>query len=265
MSRPIVLAALTVKELAPHEQVSAAADAGYDCVGLRLIRVGDQTLPPFDERETARRLADRGVRVFDVEVFRLAPETRVAEFEPVLAASARLRASELLVHGADPDESRLTDTFGQLCDLAARYGLSANLEPMPWVDVSTVAHAKRILDQAGRRNSALLIDAIHFFRADNRLDELKDLPEERFRYMQLCDAPAGCPSDMQEIIRQARGDRLLPGEGGLDLRALLAALPADLPISVEAPLARKMDPIERARRAFEATKRLLTGPVGRKA
>ncbi|HYN13500.1 MAG TPA: TIM barrel protein, partial [Burkholderiales bacterium] len=193
MSRPIGLAALTVKELAPHEQVSAAADAGYDCVGLRLIPVAQQTLPPFDERETARRIADSGVRVLDVEVFRLAPETRVAEFEPVLAASARLRASELLVHGADPDESRLTETFGQLCELAARYGLSANLEPMPWVDVSTVAHAKRILDQAGRRNSALLIDAIHFFRADNRLDELKDLPKERFRYLQLCDAPAERP------------------------------------------------------------------------
>jgi sugar phosphate isomerase/epimerase len=257
MSRPIVLAALTVKELAPHEQVSAAADAGYDCVGLRLIRVGDQTLPPFDERETARRLADRGVRVFDVEVFRLAPETKVAEFEPVLAASARLRASELLVHGADPDEARLTETFGRLCDLAAKFGLSANLEPMPWVDVSTVAHAKRILDQAGRRNSALLVDAIHFFRADNRLDELKDMPKERFRYVQLCDAPAERPSDMQETIRQARADRLFPGEGGLDLKGLLSALPRDLPVSLEIPVARKMEPLERAKQALAAARKFL--------
>jgi len=253
-ARPIGLAALTVLELAPHEQVSAAADAGYDCVGLRLIPVASQTLPPFDERETERRLADSGVRVLDVEVFRLAPETRVAEFEPVLAAAARLRASQLLVHGADPDEARLTETFGRLCDLAARYRLAVNLEPMPWVDVSTVAKAKRILDAAGRDNAALLVDAIHFFRADNRFDELKGM---RLNYMQLCDAKADRPADMQEIIRQARGDRLFPGEGGLDLKGLVRALPRDLPISLEIPVARKMTPAERARRALAATREFL--------
>jgi len=253
-ARPIGLAALTVLELAPHEQVSAAADAGYDCVGLRLVRVASQTLPPFDERETERRLADSGVRVLDVEVFRLAPETRVAEFEPVLAAAARLRASQLLVHGADPDEARLIETFGRLCDLAARYRLAANLEPMPWVEVSSVAKAKRILDAAGRDNAALLVDAIHFFRADNRFDELKGM---RLNYMQLCDAKAERPADMQEIIRQARGDRLFPGEGGLDLRGLMQALPGDLPISLEIPVAQPMAPNERARRALEATKRFL--------
>jgi sugar phosphate isomerase/epimerase len=254
VTRAIGLAALTVMELAPHEQVSAAADAGYDCVGLRLIPVANQALPPFDERETARRLADSGVRVLDVEVFRLAAETRVAEFEPVLAAAARLRASELLVHGADPDESRLTETFGQLCELAARYQLSANLEPMPWVEVSNVAKAKRLLDAAGRDNAALLVDAIHFFRADNRFDELKGT---RLNYMQLCDAKAERPNDMQEMIRQARGDRLFPGEGGLDLRGLLRVLPADILLSLEVPVAAKIEPFERARRALDATRKFL--------
>ena len=47
------------------------------------------------------------------------------------------------------------------------------------------------------------------------------------RYVQFCDAHAGRPADMQEIIRQARGDRLLPGEGALDLRGLLHAPPAE--------------------------------------
>lgn len=62
---------------------------------------------------------------------------------------------------------------------------------------------------------------------------------------------------MQEIIRQARGDRLFPGEGGLDLKGLLSALPRDLPVSLEIPVARKMDPLERARRALAATKAIL--------
>jgi sugar phosphate isomerase/epimerase len=62
---------------------------------------------------------------------------------------------------------------------------------------------------------------------------------------------------MQEIIRQARGDRLFPGEGGLDLRGLLRAMPPDLPISVEVPYARPMAPLERAKRALSATREVL--------
>ena len=37
MTHPIGLAALTVLELSPPDMVSCAADAGFDCIGLRLI------------------------------------------------------------------------------------------------------------------------------------------------------------------------------------------------------------------------------------
>jgi sugar phosphate isomerase/epimerase len=49
--------------------------------------------------------------------------------------------------------------------------------------------------------------------------------------------------------------RLLPGDGELPLRAFLAALPAGIPISVEAPalsLQETLTPVEFARRAREA-------------
>jgi sugar phosphate isomerase/epimerase len=241
-------------ELAPPDLVSAAVAADYDGVGLRLIPVPGQKLPPFDMRELEARLADTDLAVLDVEVFRLDPATRVADFEPAMEAAARLRATDLLVHGADPVDTRLIEAFGALCDLAQRYGLSANIEPMPWVEVSTVAKAKHVILGSGRKNAALLVDAIHFFRADNRFEDLEGVPR---RYMQFCDAHPGTPTDLQEIIRQARGDRLLPGEGALDLRGLLRALPADLPMGLEIPLARRMEPFDRAKQVLAATKRFL--------
>lgn len=254
MARRFALAALTCMELAPPALVSVAAAAGYDGVGLRLIPVPGQTLPAFDARELEYRLADTDLAVMDVEVFRLAPETRVADFEPVMAAAASLRATDILVHGADPEESRLVQSFGALCDLAHRYGLSANIEPMPWVETSTVAKAKRVIRAADKQNGALLVDPIHFYRADNSLGDLRDVA---LRYLQFCDARRERPADMQELIRQARGDRLFPGEGGLNLPGLLAALPEDLPLSLEIPHAGVPDPYERARRALEATRQLL--------
>lgn len=258
MKRLIGLAALTVLELPPPELISTAAAAGYDCVGLRLIPVAGQKLQhPFVLSEVEDRLAGTGVRVLDVEVFRLTPETSVSDFEPAIATAARLKATQLLVHGADADEARLTETFARLCDLAGRYGLAANLEPMPWVEVSNLAKAMRILEGAARPNGGLLVDAIHLDRAGDSLAELESIPKKYLRYLQLCDARPERPSEMQEIIRQARGDRLFPGEGGLDLKGLLNALPPDLPISLEIPSAKPMPALERARQALAATRRIL--------
>jgi sugar phosphate isomerase/epimerase len=249
--RTVGLAALTVLELAPPEQVKVAAAAGYTHVGLRLIPVANQTLPSFQFSELQARLADSGIKVLDVEVFRLDPQTDVAAFKETLEISQRLGATDLLAHGADPDEARLRDRVAALSDLAAQHGITVNIEPMPWVEVSTVRKAKRAIEGT---KAAVLVDAIHFFREDNAFEDLKTVPH---RYMQLCDARAETPSDVQEIIRQARGDRLFPGEGGLDLKGLLAALPADLPISIEIPYAKPMPPLERARRALAATQALL--------
>lgn len=251
--RAIGLAALTVLELPAHEQVSLAAQAGYSHVGLRLVPVANQVLPMFDEREVARRLAASGVRVLDVEAFRLTPETRVGDWESTFAVAQRLGATDVLAHGDDPEPARLVQAFGKLGALAARYGLRVNLEPMPWVEISTVAQARRLIAQSGAGNAAVLLDPIHFFRADNRFE---DIPRA-MNYAQFCDAHPGRPNDIQEVIRQARSDRLFPGEGALDLRRLLAALPAGLPLSLEIPVSRPMSPQERARRALEATRELL--------
>jgi sugar phosphate isomerase/epimerase len=254
--RKIALAALTVLELPHPELVNVAAQAGYSHVGLRLVPVAGQPyLHPLDVGAIEKRLADTGVRVLDVEVFRLDAEEKVMNFEEIFSVCARLGASQLLAHGADSQEARLVDNFGRLCDLAARYGLGVNLEPMPWVEISTVAKAKRVIDAAARPNGAVLVDAIHFFRADNSFSDLKDA---RMNYLQFCDARAERPTDMAEMIRQARGDRLPPGEGGLDLRGLLASLPKSIPVSLEVPMARSLEPLERAKVVYKAAVKVLS-------
>lgn len=266
MPRAIGLAALSVLELAPPDIVSCAAQAGYDCVGLRLLPatqtetrhpiVGDTPMV----RETAKRLADTGVRVLDIELFRLKPDTDVREYRAALETGARLGAREALVAGNDPDERRLIDCFGAFCDLAAEFGLGANLEPMPWADVRDFAQGARIVDAVGRDNAGLVIDPIHFDRAGSRPGEIASVPARHLRYMQLCDAPAERPTDIDTIIHQARAERLMPGDGGLDLRGILRAVPDDLPVGVEIPmkaLARSVPALERARRMLAKTRELL--------
>jgi len=266
MSRPVSLAALTVLELTPPEMVTCAAEAGFSHVGIRLIPA-TPTEPQYDIvgdtpllREVERRLADTGVKVLDVEIFRIKPETRVADFEAAFATAARLGASELLVAGNDPDESRLIDTFAAFCDLADSYGLGASLEFMPWTDAKDLRQAARIADAVQRDNAGVLIDPFHLSRSRSRIEDIAAVPPSRWHFMQFCDVPAALPSTMDAILAEARAERLFPGDGGLDLIGLLRAVPADIPLSIEVPthtLARSVGATERARRALAATRRVL--------
>jgi sugar phosphate isomerase/epimerase len=61
-------------------------------------------------------------------------------------------------------------------------------------------------------------------------------------------------------LHQARAERLMPGDGGLDLVGILSALPRDIPLSLEVPmrtLAKTMPAVERARRILDKTRALL--------
>src|SRR5207248_9815865 len=127
-------------------------------------------------RETARRVADTGVPVLDIELFRLKPDTTVEDYRAALETGARLGAREVLLAGNDPDEARLTDNFAAFCDLAREFGMGANLEPMPWTDVKNFAQGVRIVAVASRDNGGIVIDPIHFDRGGSQADEIAAVP-----------------------------------------------------------------------------------------
>ena len=241
--RSLSLAALTVLDVSPPEQVRIAALTGYSHVGLRLLPATPDD-PNYDMlgdtptvRETLAALRDTGIRVSDVEIVRLTPDFSLDALQPFLETAARLEAQQVLVAGNDGEIRRSADNLARLAQAGEAYGLTMNLEPMPWTQMRTLADAQALIAASGQNNVGILVDAIHFWRAGESLDTLATLAPQQLNYMQLCDAPALIPTDTQELIYQARSARKVPGEGGLDLHGLMAALPSTLPVSLEVPLA----------------------------
>ncbi|MGB3482665.1 MAG: TIM barrel protein [Mycobacterium sp.] len=262
--RLLSLAPLTVLELGPDELVAAAAEAGFDAVGLRLVRATTQEplrptigLTPL-VRDVRRRLDDSGLVLIDIEVLRLRPETRIRDdFEQILETGAFLGAQQVLVTGNDPDHGRTAARFAELAELSAQYGMTPNLEPMPWTEVRNLGEAAAIVARSGHHNVGLLVDAIHYDRALNTPAELAALPREWIRYAQICDAVAQRPTTVEELVYQGRNARLFPGQGGIDLISMLRALPADVPISVEAPVLWDAPARVRARAAERSSRAVL--------
>ena len=212
-------------------------------------------------RETLLRLADTGVSVLDTEFLRFEPEYPVAIPEGFLEVSARLGAQNVLVMSAEPEEARTIERFCDLCDRAARYGLSVCLEFVIYTGVRTLAKAAHVVAQAKRSNASVLVDALHFSRSGGIPAHIARVDPSLFRYAQICDASADMPGpgDTPALIREARTGRLLPGEGVLPLAELVAALPDTAPLAVEAPCRATADlpAIERAKRAYQTLSALL--------
>jgi len=264
--RLLSLAQLVALPVEPPRFLQIAAEVGCQGVGLRLLPSAPggvhHALAERPEllRETLAAVRDTGVRVLDLEVVRLGADFSLEAWRRFLEIGEQLGGRHVLVAGDDPDDARLTDAFARLCEAAAAHGLTADLECMPWTAVADVRTAARVVAAADQPNGGVLVDALHFARSASTLAEVAALPRARLNYVQVCDGRVPGPDTVEAMIFDARCERLLPGEGGIDLAGLLGALPDDLPISIEIPSesrARELGHAAWARQAVEATRRLL--------
>lgn len=264
--RRYALAHLTALALPPLDLIDAGAEAGYDFVGLRGLRVtAEEPLYPLAtdaalRGQVKRRCAATGVRVWDLEVVRLDGAAEADSFQPLLEAAADLGAGHVIVHVYDPDAARAASSFARLCELGVPLGIRLQVEFIPWSLVPGLAAAADLLHIVQQPNAGILVDTLHFARSRSSLQLLRELPPHWFDYAHVCDAPAQIPSTVAGLIHTARHERLFPGEGGIDLRAILDALPGGLPWAVEVPndaLVARWGAREHVRRALQATRRHL--------
>lgn len=269
MQRIYSLAFLSAS-LSPPEMIDLAARTGYAYAGIRLLPAAPGTLahPLMDDpamlRETLVRLADSPVKIFDLELIRIADDFQVERFLPFFEVGAKLGAKAILVAADDNDRGRLTENYARLCEAAHPFGLSADLEFMPWTAVPSLDDALDLLSNIDQPNAGLLLDALHFARSGSKLEDIARIPRQWLHYAQICDGPSQ-PADTQALIQTARAERLLPGEGEIDLAAIWERLPQDLPVSVEIPHLKRMAEmgVERwAIAAREASQRTLERVVG---
>ena len=240
MRRVYSLSYLSSHRCTPAEAIRIAAQTGYAYVGLRLWPnapgAPQQYLldQPAALRETLATQRDTGVGVFDLEIIRINDSFEPHTWDALYDVGAQLQAKAILVAGDDPDEARLTDNYARLCEVMQPFGMTADLEFMPWTEVKDAKSALRIVKNAGMpSNAGILVDALHFGRSTTTIDDIRAIPRQLLHYAQICDAEAGLNFTTEEMIHTARCERLLPGDGTIDIQGLFDALPADLPVSVE--------------------------------
>jgi sugar phosphate isomerase/epimerase len=265
--RTYSLAYLTANASTVPQAVRIAAELGYAYVGLRVQPngLGAPYQALIDDAhvlcETQAVMHDTGVGVYDLEIIRIGEHFNLADHAALMDIGQTLGAKAVLVAADDANETRLADNYARLCEAMRPYGLTGDLEFMPWTAVKDAQAALRVIEKAGRpSNAGVLVDALHFGRSTTSLADIAAIPYDLLHYAQICDATAGTHFTNEELIHTARQARLLPGEGNIDLIGLFAALPHDLPVSVEIVNLERSQPmgdLAWAKLALDASKKVL--------
>ena len=225
---PLVVSSYTLgTEVGFEDRVRAAAAAGYEGIGLRAENYWDAQAAGLDDTAIREIAVQNGVPILEVEYITAwgTPQDRDAAqqvkeqavFHMARAFGVRHLNTGLL------DKLPLdvmTEAFAALCERAGD-DLTVALEFMPYSGVPDLATAWKIIDDADRANSALIVDVWHWARAGMTPADLDPVPADRIVALQLCDV---LEHPMQPPRAESLGHRLPPGHGYGDAVGLVRAL-----------------------------------------
>lgn len=269
MAHKFSLAHLTVLGWSPVEMAYNAHLIGYDFISIRNINMGvkgerDFTIPIGGERynNLKEALNETGIGIHDIELARVVDGVDVSSYEAAFESGASLGAKGVISSVWTDDKDYYTEQFAKLCDLAAQYGLTVNLEYVTWAGIWNLAGVRELLDTVKRPNARIMVDTLHTYRSKVSLDEIAACPKELFDMAHICDGPAEIPArtDKEALVFTGRDARYYVGEGAIDIASMVKSLREDTVLSIELPhLARvaKYGYSEHARRCLAAAKEYL--------
>jgi sugar phosphate isomerase/epimerase len=232
----------SVSEITTFHQTFDEDLASYAAAGAEGIGVWEFKLPEGDDAESVAKLKASGLKATTVIPGTLSiypvpfpgpddPAVRTAEMCAAIRRFAPFEPEVVLVlPGAppadvDPGEARrvTVDGFRQAAKVAAEYGLTLGMEPLhreiygTWTTVYTIPETIALMDEIGEPNVELLYDVYHLHDTDDVLAETVKHGRRISPSIHICDWREETRNDF---------DRVLPGDGIIDLPGIFGALDA---------------------------------------
>lgn len=252
----------------PADFIALARRLGVGKVGMAPAPIGadphgygpwDLRREPALLRETKAALYAEGVTVSLGEGFLIMAGIDIADSAATMNIMAELGAPLVNCVVLEQDRARAFDQFARFAEMAAAHGMRGAIEFMPLMWPAIPAEAAAFLHDSGAKGAGLVLDAMHVYRSGASAADCAALDPARIAYVQLCDVPM--PAPHADYGAEARDNRLPPGEGDLPLAEFIAALPRNVTMGLEIPMAARAEagvgPDERLGPAVAAARLLL--------
>lgn len=226
-----------VDDLATY--LDAAAAAGFQAAdfsmpnarALETTSGRDAVIEAFESRDLQPGAWGAGAQVIGSYAEFDASLGEVAENAALGAALGARVAAVVVPNRVDMPRDEMLDLLamriGDVADTAAGDGVALSLEfigPNIWPEqpyelFSDIKGTLGLIDRIGRVNVGILFDTYHFHCGDSDLADIA-AAGRAINHVHLNDAPPGDPATFDDSVRR------LPGDGVMNLSAILAALAA---------------------------------------
>ncbi|KXJ99886.1 MAG: xylose isomerase domain-containing protein [Acidobacteria bacterium OLB17] len=258
--------------------IRAASAAGFDLIELwksKLLRYLDGHTPA----ELKATLADANLAPWSINSIEHISFRTDEDYAKIKAECRQLAEIAMAVDcpyivvvpgklpaGASDDDiiEGSVKVLNELADIAEPFGVGLAFEFLGQTDcsVQTLDLAKKIVERVGRKSVGLVIDSFHFYAGNSTFEAIDTLDPEKLFIFHINDA-----EDLpKETLTDA--ERLYPGEGILPLAEMKRRFDSIgytkmVSIEIFRPEYWEQDPFEVAKRAKEATERVLS--IGKNA
>jgi sugar phosphate isomerase/epimerase len=236
---PLVMPFANVRHLGFRDKIGAARLAGF----------GQLSLHPHETRDTIKG----GLRPADMLEIAAENEVALTRLDPLSNWNPRWLPTNMDASYIDNFDigaveffelcEQLGITYGSLnatvaddvytadevvghyaatCDLAARYGVTCDLENLPMWGVKTLRQAWSVVAAAGRPNGGIVFDILHYVRSGSTLEMLTEIPGDRVHCVQLNDGPLRLLAGV--TLEENCFDRGWPGTGEFPLIEVVRTL-----------------------------------------
>ena len=257
--RIVSLAAGVVQEFPPEDVVYAAAEAGFNAVGIWC------DLETWTNERTANvksALTETGITALDLEVVWFKPGESTDTHNRFVDIAKTIGAKNILCVSSETDINRTKERFRHICQLTEGSDIRVVLEFLAITEIDTLEKALEVINDVNHPAGGVLIDALHLQRTGSCARDVADIDPNLLPYIQLCDASEALADESFDgVLEDAIFLRKLPGQGQLPLDDLLKVVEANTPLSLEIRSRTLIEQFprlhDRANAVFESTQQFL--------
>ncbi len=257
--RLVSLAAGVVQEFPPEDVVYAAAEAGFNAVGIWC----DLEIWTDDRIEKVKSaLIETGITALDIEVVWFKPGEALDTHNRFVDIAKTVGAKNILCVSSETDINETKKRFKHICQLAEGSDIRVVLEFLAITEINSLAKALEVVNDVAHPAGGILVDTLHLQRTGSCAQDVAELAPALLPYIQLCDANENLEDQSFDgILEDAIFLRKLLGEGGLPLDDILRTVDANVPLSLEIRSRNLIEQFpnlqDRANMVFKSTQKFL--------
>ena len=191
-----------ISPVPPQERAEVSGRVGWRGMGFVLDDM-EASIAQYGLPTVSRIFSDNGIRHVELEFlvdWHLDGDRRRASeamYERMLEIGAELGVKKIKLGGGvfeegEPDLPAMRTALAAICERAAPLGIDIVIEFLPFASINSIDRGLALFDGLGMTNGGLLVDTWHIERGGMTADDIRKIPLNLLRAVELNDADRRC-------------------------------------------------------------------------